>query len=46
MDGTGLTTLTCEDGLPRWVAVSDAAMQVLEEVQRDFGEGPCLTAYA
>jgi len=46
VDGTGLTTLTCEDGLPRWVAVSDAAMQVLEEVQRDFGEGPCLTAYA
>jgi hypothetical protein len=42
VDGTGLT-LTCEDGQPRWVAVSDAAMQLLEEVQRDFGEGamPC-----
>jgi hypothetical protein len=45
VDGTGLT-LTCEDGLPRWVAVSDAAMQLLEEVQHDFGEGPCLLAYA
>jgi GAF domain-containing protein len=45
VDGTGLT-LTCEDGQPRWVAVSDAAMQLLEEVQRDFGEGPCLAAFA
>ncbi|MFL6297450.1 MAG: ANTAR domain-containing protein [Actinomycetes bacterium] len=35
-----------EDGLPRWVAVSDAAMQLLEEVQHDFGEGPCVAAYA
>jgi hypothetical protein len=45
VDGTGLT-LTSEDGLPRWVAVSDAAMQLLEEVQHDFGEGPCLLAFA
>jgi hypothetical protein len=45
VDGTGLT-LTCEDGQPRWVAVSDAAMQLLEEVQREFGEGPCLAAFA
>ena len=45
MDGTGLT-LTSEDGRPRWVAVSDAAMQLLEEVQHDFGEGPCLAAFA
>jgi hypothetical protein len=45
VDGTGLT-LTCEDGLPRWVAVSDAAMQLLEEVQHDLGEGPCLVAFA
>jgi ANTAR domain-containing protein/GAF domain-containing protein len=44
-DGTGLT-LTCEDGQPRWVATTDAAMQLLEEVQHDFGEGPCLLAYA
>jgi hypothetical protein len=45
VDGTGLT-LTCEDGQPKWVAVSDAAMQLLEEVQHDFGEGPCLAAFA
>ena len=43
-DGTGLT-LVHEDGPPRWVAVSDAAMQLLEEVQHDFGEGPCVAAY-
>jgi GAF domain-containing protein len=45
VDGTGLT-LTSEDGQPRWVATTDAAMQLLEEVQHDFGEGPCLTAFA
>jgi hypothetical protein len=45
VDGTGLT-LAHEDGLPRWVAVSDAAMELLEQVQHDFGEGPCLLAYA
>jgi hypothetical protein len=28
------------------VAVSDAAMELLEQVQDDFGEGPCLLAYA
>jgi hypothetical protein len=28
------------------VAVTDAAMQLLEEVQHDFGEGPYLLAYA
>jgi GAF domain-containing protein len=26
--------------------VSDAAMELLEQVQHDFGEGPCLAAYA
>ena len=45
VDGTGLTLIS-EDGQPRWVAVSDAAMQLLEEVQHDFGEGPCLAAFA
>jgi len=45
VDGTGLT-LTSEDGQPRWVATTDAAMQLLEEVQHDFGEGPCLAAFA
>jgi hypothetical protein len=44
VDGTGLT-LVHEHGPPRWVAVSDAAMQLLEEVQHDFGEGPCVAAY-
>jgi GAF domain-containing protein len=44
VDGTGLT-LTCEDGLPRWVAATDAAMRLLEEVQHDFSEGPCLAAF-
>jgi hypothetical protein len=41
VDGTGLT-LTCEDGQPRWVAATDAAMQLLEEVQHDVGEGRVL----
>src|SRR5919204_2836196 len=45
VDGAGLT-LAHEDGRPRWVAVSDAAMELLEQVQDDFGEGPCLLAYA
>jgi GAF domain-containing protein len=45
VDGTGLT-LAHEDGQPRWVAVSDAAMELLEQIQHDFGEGPCLAAYA
>jgi hypothetical protein len=45
VDGTGLT-LALEDGRPRWVAVSDAAMELLEQVQHDFGEGPSLAAYA
>jgi signal transduction protein with GAF and PtsI domain len=45
VDGTGLT-LALEDGRPRWVAVSDAAMELLEQIQYDLGEGPCLAAYA
>jgi signal transduction protein with GAF and PtsI domain len=45
VEGTGLT-LAHEDGQPRWVAVSDAAMELLEQVQHDFGEGPCLAAFA
>ena len=44
VDGVGLT-LVHEDGLPRWVAATDAAMELLEQVQHDFGEGPCLQAY-
>jgi GAF domain-containing protein len=45
VDGAGLT-LVHEDGRPQWVAVSDAAMELLEQIQYDFGEGPCLAAYA
>jgi hypothetical protein len=45
VDGAGLT-LAHEDGPPRWVATTDRAMELLEQIQEDFGEGPCLTAYA
>jgi GAF domain-containing protein len=44
VDGAGLT-LVHEDDPPRWVAATDAAMELLEQVQHDFGEGPCLQAY-
>jgi hypothetical protein len=45
VDGVGLT-LAREDGPPRWVATTDRAMELLEQIQQDFGEGPCLAAYA
>jgi len=45
IDGAGLT-LAHEDGSIRWVATTDPAMELLEQVQQDFGEGPCLVAYA
>jgi GAF domain-containing protein len=45
VDGTALT-LVHEDGQPRWVAVSDAAMELLEQIQHEMGEGPCLAAFA
>jgi GAF domain-containing protein len=45
VDGAGLT-LVHEDGPPRWVAATDAAMELLAQVQHDFGEGPYLQAYA
>jgi putative methionine-R-sulfoxide reductase with GAF domain len=44
VDGAGLT-LVQEDGPPRWVAATDAAMELLAQVQHDFGEGPYLQAY-
>jgi GAF domain-containing protein len=44
VDGAGLT-LVHADGPPRWVAATDAAMELLEHVQHDFGEGPYLQAY-
>jgi hypothetical protein len=45
VDGAGLT-LVHEDGLPRWVAATDAALELLEQIQHDLGEGPHLQAYA
>jgi GAF domain-containing protein len=45
VDGAGLT-LAHEDGPPRWVATTDRAMELLEQIQEDFGEGLCLAAYA
>ena len=44
VDGAGLT-LAHETAPPRWVAATDAAMELLEQVQHDFGEGPYLEAY-
>jgi hypothetical protein len=44
VDGAGLT-LAHEHGLPHWVAVSDAAMELLLQVQHEFNEGPCIAAY-
>lgn len=45
VDGAG-PTVVHEDGPPRWVAATDAVMELLERVQQDFGEGPFLQAYA
>jgi len=45
VDGAGLT-LAHEGGPPRWVAVSDAAMEMLEQVQQDLADGPCVAAWA
>jgi ANTAR domain/GAF domain len=45
VDGAGLT-LVHEDGPPRWVAATDTAMELLQQVQHDAGEGPYLQAYA
>jgi hypothetical protein len=45
VDGAGLT-LVQEDGPPRWVAATDAATELLAQIQHDFGEGPYLQAYA
>jgi hypothetical protein len=38
VDGTGLT-LVHDDGPPRWVATTDAAMQLLEEVPARLRRG-------
>src|SRR5919108_3292279 len=38
--------LAHEDGSLRWVVVTDGAAGLLEDAQRDLGEGPGLAAYA
>jgi hypothetical protein len=45
VDGAGLT-LIHSDGPPRWVAATDAAIELLLQVQHDFGDGPYLQAFA
>jgi GAF domain-containing protein len=45
VDGASLA-LEHVDGSLRWVVVTDAAAELLEESQRDLGEGPGLAAYA
>jgi len=45
VDGATIT-LIHTDGPPRWVAATDAAMELLVQAQHDFGDGPCLQAYA
>jgi hypothetical protein len=45
VDGTELT-LGHQGGAPRWVAVSDSVMELLEQVQQDVADGPCVAAQA
>src|SRR5919109_3477741 len=45
VDGASLA-LEHEDGSLRWVVVTDGAAGLLEDVQRELGEGPGLAAYA
>jgi ANTAR domain/GAF domain len=45
VDGASLA-LEHEDGLLRWVVVTDGAAGLLEDAQRELGEGPGLAAYA
>ncbi len=45
VDGASLA-LEHEDGSLRWVVVTDGAAGLLEDAQRDLGEGPGLDAYA
>jgi GAF domain-containing protein len=44
VDGASLA-LEHEDGSLRWVVVTDGAAGLLEDAQRELGEGPGLTAY-
>ncbi len=45
VDGASLA-LEHENGSLRWVVVTDGAARLLEDAQRDLGEGPGLVAYA
>jgi GAF domain-containing protein len=45
VDGASLA-LEHEDGSLRWVVVTDGATGLLEDTQRELGEGPGLAAYA
>jgi GAF domain-containing protein len=45
VDGAALSLLD-EQGELRWVAASDAAVELVERAQLDLGEGPCLEAVA
>src|SRR6266545_5313312 len=45
VDGASLA-LEHEDGSLRWVVVTDGAAGLLEDSQRELGEGPGLAAYA
>jgi GAF domain-containing protein len=45
VDGASLA-LEHEDGSLRWVVVTDGAAGLLEDAQRDLGEGPGLATYA
>jgi GAF domain-containing protein len=45
VDGAGLT-LAQEDGWIIWVVTTDPVIELLEQIQQDFGEGPCIVAYA
>ena len=45
VDGASLA-LEHEDGSLRWVVVTDPAAGLLEDTQRELGEGPGLAAYA
>jgi GAF domain-containing protein len=45
VDGSSLA-LAHEDGSLRWVVVTDGAAGLLEDTQRELGEGPGLAAYA
>src|SRR5215216_401262 len=44
VDGASLA-LEHEDGSLRWVVVTDGAARLLEDIQRELGEGPGLAAY-